>query len=375
MDGIKRTHTCIHIEGTVEDTTMKLIQSSDEEFVDSFLLKEKSIQDPINFGLGSSDSIPFVTISSYSSLNGSLINEKIDSGTNSNRDDDYRIQRSFPNEQDERELECNTSNDENDELRKHLSMFMKSRMMTPQQERLNALTMVPNPLYCLYFILSGGWMLRFAMDARIQSETSQFLPTGFDPSVCIQSEWFPNMHLLPPKTVMAIALGYLVHAPFSFVYHWKYCTSLKDGFDRVNHLSRRLDSAFIHVCCAIHSYGLSGSVTYFIISCFINAYFFLMHFENKIIPKRNQAGMACGILTCALPVFLHSSSDSCIKFATASVLSIWSFVKYPFGGWSHSLGFHVGLLVLSPIFMEVACGFELSREQILVAAKCASLRF
>eukprot|EP00588_Corethron_pennatum_P006535 CAMPEP_0194291212 /NCGR_PEP_ID=MMETSP0169-20130528/42991_1 /TAXON_ID=218684 /ORGANISM="Corethron pennatum, Strain L29A3" /LENGTH=137 /DNA_ID=CAMNT_0039039027 /DNA_START=208 /DNA_END=618 /DNA_ORIENTATION=- len=137
---------------------MKLIQSSDEEFVDYFFLKEKSLQDPINFGVGSSDSIPFVTRSSFGSLHGSLINEKIDGGkTNSYRDDDDRSQRSFSNEQDERELECNTSYDENDEMKKHLSMFMTSRMMTPLQERLNALTMVPNPLYCLYFILSGGW--------------------------------------------------------------------------------------------------------------------------------------------------------------------------------------------------------------------------
>mmetsp|Transcript_34097 Transcript_34097/g.78709 ORF Transcript_34097/g.78709 Transcript_34097/m.78709 type:complete len:239 (-) Transcript_34097:114-830(-) len=109
-------------------------------------------------------------------------------------------------------------------------------------------------------------------------------PTEFNALAmhCFQSNWFPSLHAMPPPTVIAIAFGTCIHAPFSFVYHWKYCTSLDHPFDRVNHISRRLDSAFIHLLCAFYSFGGSGSVGYFLISSIINAFFFAKHFDAKV---------------------------------------------------------------------------------------------
>jgi len=198
-------------------------------------------------------------------------------------------------------------------------------------------------------------------------------PTEFNALAmhCFQSNWFPSLHAMPPPTVIAIAFGTCIHAPFSFVYHWKYCTSLDHPFDRVNHISRRLDSAFIHLLCAFYSFGGSGSVGYFLISSIINAFFFAKHFDAKIIPARNQFGMLCGFITYFLPIIYHGGIKVCTISSISALFAMWSFVKYPMGGWSHSLGFHGGLMIFPVIMMKIACTLEPSRDYIQNAAFCA----
>lgn len=50
------------------------------------------------------------------------------------------------------------------------------------------------------------------------------------------------------------------------------------------------------------------------------------------------------------------------------LVSVWLFVRYPFGGWSHS-AFHLAIALLPPLVMEAAC--QISLQEIQHAAQCA----
>lgn len=56
---------------------------------------------------------------------------------------------------------------------------------------------------------------------------------------------------------------------------------------------------------------------------------------------------------------------------TVILVSVWLFVRYPLGGWSHS-AFHLVIALLPPLMMEAAC--QISRDEIQQAAQCAMPR-
>ena len=161
----------------------------------------------------------------------------------------------------------------NDKIK--VDAYMASREMTEQQERWNALTMIPSPLYCIYYILAGKWL----NDAAAQVDT---LEEHFDESTCIKSSWFPNLHAMPPLAVMFVALGIAIHAPFSFIYHWKYAHALPPGIARTDHVSRRLDQAMIHVASAFITYATSVSWEYFLANVLYNADCFHRQFHKEV---------------------------------------------------------------------------------------------
>lgn len=163
--------------------------------------------------------------------------------------------------------------------------YMASREMTEQQERWNALTMIPSPLYCIYYILAGKW-LNDATAAQVD-----FPEEPFDESACIQSTWFPNFHAMPPLAVVFVALGIVIHAPFSFIYHWKYAHALPPGIARTDHVSRRLDQAMIHVASAFITYATSFSWEYFLSNILYNADCFHRQFHKEVRWLVDPSGM------------------------------------------------------------------------------------
>jgi hypothetical protein len=166
---------------------------------------------------------------------------------------------------------CSTK-DEKSHKELDLHAYMARRVMSPLQERVNAITMIPNPLYCWYYILAGLWI-----NSNIESD----LITPMDDSECMKSIWFPNMTALPPPTVTAVAIGITLHAPFSFLYHYRYAHAL-DPIQRVLHWSRRMDHSAIHACSAILSYATSDSWKYFLLNLAYNAYCIYCQFQPKV---------------------------------------------------------------------------------------------
>lgn len=47
--------------------------------------------------------------------------------------------------------------------------YLDKRVMTPMQERANALTILPNMFYCIYFVLAGCWLTSEALENASQS--------------------------------------------------------------------------------------------------------------------------------------------------------------------------------------------------------------
>ena len=172
--------------------------------------------------------------------------------------------------------------------------YMARREMTALQERWNALTMLPSPLYCIYFLVAGLWLNEAvlqdsngyddAKDSSADHWTLQALLNTVlaDDSGCIQSSWFPRLHAVPPLPVVFVALGITLHAPFSFLYHWRYAHSLPPGLARTDHWSRRMDQAMIHAASACASYGTSGSWNYFFANVLFNAHCFYRHFKKEV---------------------------------------------------------------------------------------------
>lgn len=150
-----------------------------------------------------------------------------------------------------------------------VEQYMAKREMTKQQEHWNAYTMVPSPLYCLYFLLAGLWVKeQYVEQARndLQSAAggaTDFIDDSYS-SYCLNMQregsdgttssslWisflmrFTSLPAVPPLPVVAAAMAIVVHAPFSFIYHYKYAHSLPPGLARTTHWSRRMDQAMIH---------------------------------------------------------------------------------------------------------------------------------
>ena len=125
-------------------------------------------------------------------------------------------------------------------LRLSTEEYLNQRSMSPMQERMNALTMIPSMLYCVWFLFSGSWWMSSAFNE------DEELVVAFDASLfgvgCIQSDMFrQRVPAMPPMTVIMGAAGGFIHPIFSIIYHWWYATSL-DSSKRVAHWSRRLDN-------------------------------------------------------------------------------------------------------------------------------------
>jgi hypothetical protein len=76
--------------------------------------------------------------------------------------------------------------------------YLTKREMTPFQERMNAITILPNPIYCLYFISAGLWVpsQQLLLDETI---------APIDESLCLHWPLFPNFTALPSDSVRCLS--------------------------------------------------------------------------------------------------------------------------------------------------------------------------
>jgi hypothetical protein len=250
--------------------------------------------------------------------------------------------------------------------------YMAKREMTPVQERMNALTVVPTFIYCFYFLLSGAWLDQDAIDeAREEFGNGEKLFVDVDPDMmCISSNIFPNLHSLPPLPVVAAAAGIVMHAPFSFIYHWTYAHRLPAGIVKMNHWSRRMDQAMIHVISAAWAYATSGNLYYFIANLMFNLDCICRQFDPKVRPRRNQTRIAISCIAYMIPYFNRGEILLLIQLGAIYGLSGWLFAAYPIGGWSHS-AFHLVIALAPPLVFAAALQLPTSQHRIQIAAQCA----
>jgi hypothetical protein len=241
-----------------------------------------------------------------------------------------------------------------------VTKYMERREMTAFQERCNALTMIPSPLWCLCYILNGNWIPNnddkgdgdvrnlVVVDKSLEADD----PLSSLPHDCIDSTWFPRLHALPPWPILLIALGIILHAPFSFIYHWCFGSKL-NATQRSLHWSRRMDQSFIHVCSALVSFATSGSWPYFLGNIVFNADCIYRQFLPTVRPRRNQARIGISIVLYMAPLWKRGLLELFCKAWAVILVSSWFFVTYPLKGWSHT-AFHLLICFLPPLLMEAA---------------------
>ena len=246
--------------------------------------------------------------------------------------------------------------------------YYAGRQMTPMQERMNAITVVPTFVYSFFLLLSGAW-LDEAYVNRVREEimmTDETLDVG---GACINSTWFPNLHAMPPLPVLAAAVGIILHAPFSFIYHYFYAHRLT-GSKKFNHWSRRMDQAMIHVISASFAYATSGSLDFFLANLLYNVDCIYRQFQSRVRPRSNKVRIYISILAYFVPLVRRAELDVLVKLFPIYAISGWFFAMYPIGGWSHSI-FHLVIALAPPIIMSVAGTLPASQDQLRVAAICA----
>mmetsp|Transcript_8158 Transcript_8158/g.11710 ORF Transcript_8158/g.11710 Transcript_8158/m.11710 type:complete len:420 (-) Transcript_8158:127-1386(-) len=248
--------------------------------------------------------------------------------------------------------------------------YMSWREMTPLQERINAITVIPNAFYCLYFLLAGKWLDTEVIE-RAREAFSSVDVTSF-PWIQNMMEFHPAT-ITPPLAVLAVAIGIILHAPFSFMYHWLCAHHLPPGVARIEHWSGRLDKSFIHVMSTCISYATSGSWKYFLVCAILNADCIYRQFLPEVRPRRNLTRIGLSLTASTIPIFWRGEALLFGKIYSILTLMTWLFAKYPFGGWSHT-AFHGAIMFLSPLFMTAACNLSSSRAQIQTAAMHAVLQ-
>jgi hypothetical protein len=269
-----------------------------------------------------------------------------------------------------------------------VDQYMARREMTEFQEKMNAVTILPNVFYCIYFCWAGLWLQQSLVNqTRVDMEAGKFVgnPNAaiwardnafVDANGCVVpsavSWFFGDIPALPPLAVLAAAAGILLHAPWSFLYHWKFAHALPPGIARIEHWSRRMDHAFIHVASACASFATSGSWDYFLANLFFNLDCVYRQFKPKVRPTRNKIRIGISCLAYTIPVLRRGDVWLFLQLWIVFVISGWLFAKYPLGGWSHSM-FHLVIGFIPPLLMVAACALPASQEQMKVAAQCLVL--
>jgi hypothetical protein len=248
--------------------------------------------------------------------------------------------------------------------------YMASREMTPFQERMNAVTVMPGAFYCIMFLLSGAWLNKSFVEENGYEMMNTNTGAIFDGSQCLSLSGMPHLHAVPPLPLIAAATGIVLHAPFSFIYHWKFAHRLPAGFARTNHWSRRMDQAMIHFCSATMAYATSGRLDFFLVNAVFNADCIYRQFLKRVRPRRNQARIYISVVAYTIPILRRGDMVLFGQIWSLFAISGWLFSQYPIGGWSHS-AFHVVMAFVPPLLMAAAVDLPASQDQLKVAAQCA----
>lgn len=241
--------------------------------------------------------------------------------------------------------------------------YMQQREMTQTQERWNAITMLPAPIYSLCYLLSGSWA---SAALSIDPEYHH------DPENCWEANYpvWHHMPSAPPVTILTLVLGITLHAPCSMYYHWT--ASSRSVHERTIHWTRRLDQAMIHFACAMICMSTSGSWLYFGANCLVNADFFYRQFVPKVQPRRNQLRLCISVtLAYMLPLIRRQLWDVFGEVFILLSISFFLFTRYPIGGWSHTV-FHLVMAFTPPLLFKAALSLESSHPALEQAAFCSS---
>lgn len=278
-----------------------------------------------------------------------------------------------------------------------VSVYMSQRMMSPIQEKWNAWTVVPNVLYCMYFLLAGKWVSEQAIEmaqldmmndlgqveGTVEGSFREWVSAVVDASdhynllsmfglegKCFFNSYFPNMQAIPPLPLLAIVLGTAIHAPFSFLYHYNCATILPPDISRIEHWSRRMDHSMIHAASAFLAYGTSGRWDYFIVNAVYNLDCIYRQFKPRVDPKLNKIRILISIIGYILPVLRRGNFSIFLQLCVVIAVSGWLFAKYPIKGWSHS-AFHIVISMVPHLLLVFACTLPMCQYQINTAARCA----
>ena len=274
--------------------------------------------------------------------------------------------------------------------------YMLRREMSVTQEQWNALTVLPNPMYCLYFILSAQWCYyhtttgmstatssddneyhhHWSVAHALTQEDAQFgrsshgdIRMGDDMGCLSQSMWH-SMPVIPPLPVLAVVVGICVHAPWSFLYHWTYAHTMS-ATQRTKHWSRRMDQSFIHVASSFMCYGTSGSLPYFWVNALYNLDCIRRQFRPTVRPKQNQMRIIISIIAYTVPLLKQGDYETFLQLWILFSISGYFFIHYPVGGWSHAV-FHIVIAFVPPLLLRTATALPVSQAQLYRAAMCAA---
>lgn len=249
--------------------------------------------------------------------------------------------------------------------------YMNRRTMTSLQERMNGLSVLPGAMYCLYYVFSGNWL--FDNMDKVHPAALENIEDTADFTCRVSSWLLQDLYVMPPLPIVFIALGIVAHAPFSFIYHWHYCTTLPPGKPRFDHWSRKFDQAFIHVTSAFLSYGTSGRWDFFIANVVYNAHCVWRNLVSKTAtPLKTQTRILVSILSYTMPFLHRGDTDTFLLVWMVFAAAFWLFASYPIRGWSHT-AFHFVVALVVPILMDAAGELASSHGQIQKAAQCAAL--
>ena len=250
--------------------------------------------------------------------------------------------------------------------------YANARTMTPFQEKMNAVTILPSFFLCLHYVAAGRWILPQTM------EMAKNVLHGKDdePRGCIDWTYFPNLTYMPPLTIIAICTGIIVHCPWSFIYHWKYAANPNPA-ERLKHWSRRCDHSAIHAASICWSYAIScGSIPFLLLNLLYNADCIRCHWEKEIKPRRNQVRILGSMLLYTSPLLFMQDDDGSRfvlfrKIWSYFVVAVWCFAAYPIGGWSHA-AFHIVMIAVPVLLLDMAAKMEAEGEWSMAAARCAA---
>lgn len=283
------------------------------------------------------------------------------------------------------------------EAEEDIARRAQKRQMTSTQELWNAISIIPSPLYCLYFCLSGAWLTQsdihnslfgnaddMSMDmnfnvnatqAQIEQQQQQYLDewaSSASSTRCIHSSFLPNLHSLPPLTVISATIACGLHAPCSMYYHLLCAYKLPPGPKRMDHWARRLDQAMIHFMSFLYAYTTSANIDYLLATMAFNIDCMYRLFQKEMRPKRTLYRMIVAFCLPVLPIVSRGEFWKAFQLLMIYTTSGWLFSAYPFGGWSHC-AFHFVVFFSNPILLQYTSGLDahVVRDSIDLAARCA----
>ena len=133
-----------------------------------------------------------------------------------------------------------------------------------------------------------------------------------------------------------------------------------------------MDQTMIHVQSCLSAYTTSGHMDFFFVNVLFNIDCVYRQFEPLVRPRRNQGRLGAAIVAWTIPILRRGDFEVFAQVIFLLAAGIYLFLWYPIGGWSHA-AFHLVLLPLMPLLMQIAVGLDSSQDELHAAARCFAL--